>query len=64
MKCFIISLLVAATMAQQSNTQNEEQGQAYVSGTYDSYYPPSNQGFRQQGVQPAFVPAQDRNGVE
>jgi len=62
MKCFIILILATCSLAQKTEPQTEEQGQAYVSGSYDSYYPPSNQGYRQD--QPAFQPVQERNEIE
>merc|ERR1711982_70510 len=62
MKFFIISIFVSATVAQQANIQNEEQGQAYMGNAYDSYYPAHAQGYAHE--EPAFKPLQNRNGIE
>jgi len=53
---------VSASMAQQGMSENGEQGEAYVSSAYDSYYSAQAQGYMQE--EPAFQPLQNRNGVE
>jgi len=62
MKLLIVSILVSATVAQQANLQNAEQGQAYMGNAYDSYYPAHTQGYAHE--EPAFKPLQNRNGIE
>merc|ERR1711982_1268 len=58
MKLLIVSILVSATVAQQANLQNAEQGQAYMGNAYDSYYPAHTQGYAHE--EPAFKPLQNR----